>query len=382
MEKLTDTKILFVITKSNLGGAQKYVLELARAAKNRGGLVTVAVGGTGEKDSNIGPLGEQLKQNGIRAVFIKSLMRNMSAITDMRAFFEILTIIRKERPDVLHVTSSKAGGLGALAGRICRVKTIIFTSHGLTFDETWRPTHQKIAIKLLTWGTLVLAHQSIMISKDTYEKTRKFLWVHHKVHLIYNGVRQKPQVSKKDAREILSPLMDTPRAIWVGGIGELHPNKNWILLIEAMTKLPKNVHCVIIGGGEQRELLQKSINERGLQDRVLLKGFIQDASLLLSAYDVFVLPSSKEGLPYVLLEAGLSKCAVVCSNISGNTDIIRDAENGILIDQTKENLVAAITRLIENPSERKRYGLALYETVTTKFAMCTMIDTTQELYRT
>jgi len=380
MDNIAHKKVLFVITKSNLGGAQKYVYELAKAAKAAGGTPVVALGGSGEAGAAIGPLASDLEQAGIATFPIANFMRNMSLGRDLGALKELITLIRKESPDVLHVTSSKAGGLGSLAGRICRVPTIIFTSHGLTFEESWRPMHQRIAIKLLTWCTLMLAHQSIMISSDTYKKTRTMPFVQNKVKLIYNGIRPQLLVKRSAAREILNPLIHKPGAVWIGGIGELHANKNWLLLIEAMVHMPKNVYCIIIGEGEQREALEKRITDLGLQDKVFLPGFIKNASSLLSAYDIFILPSYKEGLPYVLLEAGAAKCAVIGSNISGNTDIIEHEANGLLIEHTVDSLTSILIILIEDKATRKEYGLTLNKTITTKFSMDQMMQKTLGLY--
>jgi len=380
MENITGNKILFVITKSNLGGAQKYVYELACAAKNAGGIVSVALGGSGRKNAPIGPLAENLSVQNIPSHTITNFMRDMSIKNDLLALKELLTLIRSERPDVLHVTSSKAGGLGALAGRLSGVPTIIFTSHGLTYNETWRPLHQRLAIKMMTWVTLLLAHQSIMISKGTYRQASKFPFVKNKIKLIYNGVQPQLLVPRNDARHILSPDMPTKGAIWIGGIGELHANKNWMLLIEAMPSLPKNVYCIIIGEGDQRGKLEKRIKELGLEDRVLLTGYIHGAPLL-PAYDIFILPSKKEGLPYVLLEAGMAKSCVVCSAISGNTDIITHEKNGLFVEQTVRSLVYTIEKLTQNKERRKELGLALHQTVTTRFSMEKMTEQTFELYR-
>jgi len=131
---------------------------------------------------------------------------------------------------------------------------------------------------------------------------------------------------------------------------------------------------------EQREALEKRITDLGLQDKVFLPGFIKNASSLLSAYDIFILPSYKEGLPYVLLEAGAAKCAVIGSNISGNTDIIEHEANGLLIEHTVDSLTSILIILIEDKATRKEYGLTLNKTITTKFSMDQMMQKTLGLY--
>jgi len=145
---MATVNILYIITKSNYGGAQKYIFELASAAKDAGHDVSVACGGTGEADAALGLLADKLIANNIPVHPIRNFLRNMSLLNDMKALFEVWRLIRHQKPDVLHVTSSKAGGIGALAGRFALVPRIVFTSHGLTVDEVWRPRWQRILIYL------------------------------------------------------------------------------------------------------------------------------------------------------------------------------------------------------------------------------------------
>jgi glycosyltransferase involved in cell wall biosynthesis len=152
-------KILLLITKSTQGGAQRYVFDLATALPAQQYDVVVAVGGEGE-------LGDNLKKAGLKVYSLKSLKRNISITDDIRAFFSLLKIIRKERPDILHINSSKAGAFGTLIGRILRVPKIIFTSHGWAFNED-RPKWQKIVLKTIHWITIMLSHVTIVVARGT-----------------------------------------------------------------------------------------------------------------------------------------------------------------------------------------------------------------------
>src|SRR3989344_2148103 len=114
-------KVLFIITKGNFGGAQRYVFDLATNLPKEKFEVVVACG-----EGNL--LVERLGAEKIRAVKMSSSQRDINIIKDSKTFFEILRLIREEKPDVLHVNSSKAGGLGALAGRLTGIHKIIFTA--------------------------------------------------------------------------------------------------------------------------------------------------------------------------------------------------------------------------------------------------------------
>lgn len=372
-------KILYLITKSNYGGAQKYVFELANTAQNKGHDVLVACGGTGAKDATLGPLATKLSEVDIPVFQVKNFMRDMSFSNDILSFIEVYRLLKKVTPDVLHVTSSKAGGIGAAAGRMAGVKNIIFTSHGLTMDETWRPTWQKILITFSTWLTLRLAHHSILINSETFERAKKLQPKPASISLIKNGIQKINFVEREGARAKLIPYLP-PSTVWIGGIGELHPNKNWSALIHTVATLPKHIHLVIIGEGEERDQLLLLIKNLGLENRVHFVGYVESAQEYLKAFDIFVLPSKKEGLPYVLLEAGLAELPVIASDLPGNRDIIETGMTGLLVEPTPTLLTATIQFLLRDDGVRKRLGQALKIHIENNFSLTTMYEETFKLY--
>src|ERR1700722_15342058 len=130
------TRILYVITKANWGGAQRYVYDVATAAREKGHEVTVACGAEGE-------LSVRLMQANIPVIFVDGLGRDVAPVADVRALLHLLRLIKSMRPDVVHANSSKAGLLAVVAARFSKVPRIIFTAHGWAFNET-RPWWQKV----------------------------------------------------------------------------------------------------------------------------------------------------------------------------------------------------------------------------------------------
>ena len=371
-------KILYLITKSNYGGAQKYVLDLAVSAKNAGHDVVVACGGTGKAGAPTGQLVAKLQANNIPVIKVKNFLRDMSFFSDILSIFEVWNIVRKQKPDVLHVTSSKAGGVGALAGRLAGVKNIIFTSHGLTIDEVWRPYWQRFLIYIGTWLTIKLAHKTIMISTETFDRARRMPCLTNKIYLVKNGVSTINFLDKPSARKTLSPEIP-PRSFWIGGMGELHPNKNWSSVIMAMTSLPEKIHLVIIGEGEERANLEKLIKDNHLQKRVHLLGFVEGAPYL-KAYDVFILPSKKEGLPYVLMEAGMAELPTIASDLPGNRDIIETGRTGFLIEPTPKLLSTTLEMLFRDEGMRRELGQNLKAEIEKNFSIENMSSQTFNVY--
>ena len=371
-------KILYIVTKSNFGGAQKYVYELAVAAQAEGHDVGVATGGTGAAGATLGLLVDKLEAVKIPVYPIKSFMRDMSPTNDIQAFFELWKLLHQLKPDVIHVNSSKAGGIGALAGRLAGVRKIIFTSHGLTVDEVWRPRWQRILIYIGTWITLRLTHHSIMISTETFERVKQMPGMSQRVSLIKNGIAPIGFLERNEARAKLAPQLH-PHTLWIGGIGELNPNKNWAVAVEAVTTLPPHAHLFIIGEGEERLKLEELISELGLNQQVHLLGYL-DGAPLLKAFDVFILPSLKEGLPYVLLEAGLANLPVVASDLPGIHDIIDTGETGLLVEPTPELFATTLQMLLRDEGMRRRFGTNLNQTVTETFSIEKMYRDTFKLY--
>jgi glycosyltransferase involved in cell wall biosynthesis len=295
------------------------------------------------------------------------------------AFFEVRRLLKKEKPDVFHVTSSKAGGIGALAGRLTHVPRIIFTSHGLTVDETWRPHWQRALIYLSTWLTMSLAHYSIMISQETFERASAMPDMKDKIRLIKNGVAPVDFLPRNDAHYKLKLTIPAGHTV-IGGIGELHPNKNWEAAINMVASLPSSVHLVIMGGGEQHEQLKRQVEALGMRERIHLLGYVRDAAKYLKAFDIFILPSKKEGLPYVLLEAGLAGLPVIASDLPGNRDIIDSGEQGFLVAPEPTLLATSTQMLLRDEGMRRRLGTALHERVMAEFSIEHMTDETFVLY--
>src|SRR4051812_18411936 len=116
-------KVLLAITKPNFGGAQRYVYDLALGAYEAGHAVTVLTG-------SAGILTEKLASQRIETLSLPSLGRDVSMFKDFQSLRDILSVIKRERPAVLHLNSSKMGFFGSIAGRLMGVRCIIFTAHG------------------------------------------------------------------------------------------------------------------------------------------------------------------------------------------------------------------------------------------------------------
>lgn len=376
-------KILFIITKSNFGGAQRYVFDIARSLPSSEFDTTVAFGGKGA-------LKKKLDAARIRTVSVEGLERDVNIVREFKIFFRLIKLYRDESPDIVHLNSSKIGGIGAFAGRVMRVPHIIFTAHGWAFNEE-RPWLERKIIAFFHWYTIVLSHTTIAVSHKIRQQVSHFPFIRHKVIVIYNGIDQAGTFRREEARVLLlshnKKLVEMiPKdALWIGTVSELHRTKGLPYAITAVKELVNagyNVIFFIISEGEERRNLQELIRKNSLEKRVFLFGFLDSAAEYLRAFDIFTLTSISEALSYTILEAGLSRCAVVASNVGGIPEIISNGESGILVPTRDSRAIAsALTSFIKHPEKRATLGKTLEQTVKKKFTLQKMLSKTLSVYR-
>ena len=381
-------KVLFVITKSNWGGAQRYVYNLATSLSQDEYEVVVALGGTGLARTSPGELHARLKEANIRTIEVGSFVRDVSALDDINTLFDLRAIFQREQPDIVHLNSSKAGGVGALAARLAGVKNIIFTSHGLAWDED-RSKLQKALIYIFSRLTFNLCHKVITISRDNYQRARSCWLCRNKIYYIPNGLPPLEFESRERARLSLAMRAEfkdeaDSNGFWIGTIAELTRNKGLSYLIDAAKILKeqrKNFRLFIIGTGEEEHVLNAKILNENLQKEVHLLGFISDAHRYDKGLDCFVLSSVKEGLPTVLIEAGQAHIPVIATNIPGNLDIVEDGVTGLLFEpKNAQDIAAKITDLMDNPAKRTQLASNLNQKVLRDFSLERMVAETKKLY--
>jgi glycosyltransferase involved in cell wall biosynthesis len=366
-------RILYGITKSNFGGAQRYVYELAVNAKEKGHDVAVLAGGTGI-------LTEKLKARGIEVITLGTLGRDISIFSDVRSFIFITKTLYKWKPAIFHINSSKMGLMGSIAGRLAGVPNIIFTAHGWAFNEK-RPSYQKNIFKLIYWCVLFFSHRTICVSDGTKREISNWPLVQNKITVIKNGISQFELIPRTDARRDFG--VHEEDMLVVGTIAELHHIKGLDLLLSAWSEFTKKhrAELIIIGEGEERENLENMANNLGISNSVTFKGYLDNARSYLAAFDIFALPSRSEALAYVVLEAGIANLPVVASAVGGIPEIIDDGTNGILIPPDEPKIIyLSLLLLAENAQLRNMLGAELKKTVTNQFSFEKMFSDTIKEY--
>lgn len=386
-------KILYVITKSVWGGAQRYVYDLATNLPKDKFEVVVVTGGEGR-------LAEKLREAEIQTITLEPLQKKNGTLSvlfdlvNLRLLLLLIKIFRAERPDVIHLNSSKVGGIGALAASIyklscyglrtsCIIK-VVFTVHGWPFKED-RPMLSKIAIWFLSWLSSLFQDKIILINHADFRTAEKFI-PRSKLALIFNGIGEIEFLERMEARKFLANKLGrslTSDTLIIGTNAELTANKGLTYLLRSLASCSTRLNLValIIGEGEEHQRLERLIETAGLYGRVHLLGFVPEAARYLKGFDLFVLPSLKEGLPYTIMEAMSAGLAIVASNVGGVPDLIKHKMSGYLVKpKDASTLAEAIQEALENPAKRAVLGKTAREQIKTRFALQTMIESTSKLY--
>lgn len=368
-------KILLAITKGNWGGAQRYVFDLATNL-DRETFEIVVLCGAGDQLSN------RLQEKGIRVIRLGALNRDIKVSRDVASFFGFYQLLKKEKPDIIHLNSSKVGLIGAITGRLLGIPKIIFTGHGWAWNED-RSFISKSLITIAHWLTIQLSSTTIAVSEKIKREIGYLPFVaESKIIVIYNGVENIEFLERFAARAQIGDQIS--EKFWIGTISELHKNKGLDNLIQAFADISRahpDTALIVIGEGEEHARLAALVSKLNLNKKIHLLGFQENASRFLKALDVFVLASRTEAFPYVLLEAGLAQLPVTATRVGGIPELIISGKNGLLVNSGDiDGLKSALTELLEDSAKAATLGHNLRKTVEDKFAVISMVQKTQAVY--
>lgn len=333
-------KILYVITQGAWGGAQRYVFDMAT---NLGSDFDVMLA-VGEPRGSHDLQNKLSQYPNIKIFQLKHLVRPLSFIKDLLSIFELAGLYRQIRPNIIHLNSTKAGVIGSLAQFINNLaiwqfgnSNIIYTVHGWVFNEPL----SKLTKEIYFWAEKITArwkNKIIVLSKEDEVAASNELGLgREKIALIPLGVAKENFLEKTVAKEFIEKKagLELNDSKIFGTIANFFKTKGLDILIEAVSQIKNDINndvkFVIIGDGPEKNNLVIEIKKYGLEDVVLLLGHIEDAAKYLLAFDVFVSPSRKEGLPYTLLEAQQVKLPIIATAVGGVPSLVKNGYNGIVV---------------------------------------------------
>lgn len=379
-------RLLFVITQGEFGGAQRFLYNLIAHLDREKYEMMVASGGS-QGNNLLNGIGDNTAYRELA-----SLGREPRPIDDIKAVWELRRLIREFRPDVLFLSSSKAGFVGSLAtvfpSRLTGIK-VIYRIGGWTFNDPW-PRWQKWLWIGLEWLSARWKHIIIVNNRHDLEQARKLrIKPREQVVLIHNGldIYKMDYLPREEARfRLFEKISRNWGRIFqvkttIGTVANMYPAKGLEHLVDAARDYRDNdnVAFVIIGDGPERKNLEAQINSLGLEHRVILVGSLPDAHKYMTAFDIFVLPSVKEGFPWALLEAMAAKLPVVATQVGAVPEIIEPNKNGLIVDPGQPRQIAeAVNSLIANEHLRQELAIQAHQTVLFKFELHKMIESIEE----
>lgn len=365
-----------MIDQPFLGGGQINLLSLAKNLDRERFEVFVC---SNEK----GPLVDEVRKNNIPHFPVTFSKRfNRKTVRDL------VSILGDNRIDILHTHGGVAGFYGRLAARKCRLPVIIHTLHGIHYLH-YRNFLLKRTYILLERYFSRFTDALIFVSDADREKGKKFkLAPEEKIYIVKNGI----DLSSRELREeMISETEKNRRDLGlqssqpiVGTVARLHRQKGITYLLKATRRIYEvfpEVKILIVGGGPLRSKLERETQRLGLEEVVWFMGEREDAAKFLSIFDVFVLPSLWEGLPYVLIEAAALRRPVVATDIDGVREVIENRRTGILVPpRNPEKLAQAVIRLLQDKAYALKLGQKIDEEVPPKFTLSRMVEQIKSLY--
>ncbi len=370
--------VVYIITKLELGGAQKVCLALFKELQKRNGIVYLITGNEGE-------LVDQVKD--LPNVFLlKSLKREVrffSLFSEVKTFFSMMRILRnlkKKHADiVVHTHGSKAGALGRFAAFFAGIKKRVHTIHGFPFHG-----HMSFPVWFALYSIEVLCaplttHYICVSNADVQTGIKKVPFFKEKFSLIRAAVDIEHFFIP--ARQT-SAFPDRGKPFIFGTIACFKKQKNIFDTLKAFQHAHEQnryVRLEIIGDGRLRPAIEIWIKEHNLHSVVTLHGWQHDVKPFLNSWHAFVLTSLWEGLPCALIEARLSKLPILCYDTGGVRDVIYHGVNGFVYPQYEwKQLARGMLSLASD--ELLFIALRHYPDNLTDFGLTTMIHKHEQLY--
>lgn len=352
-----SVRICNVITRMIVGGPQQVSLLVGDYYRDRPGFEYHLVSGT--ESGAEGDYHDELRTHGIAWHPVAELVRELRPATDLRAVAALVRLLRALRPEIVHARSAKARLVGPLAARIARVPIVVQTVHGWSFNNAV-DTRKPLFVQLEKVSR-ALSDCTVFVSEDDLDEGARLGIVPRdarargRAEVIRDPVDLAAfQRLSNSARSALRTSLGVGTATPVVSLVQrLSEPKTPLVFVEAMKTVAtrdRTVAIWIVGDGRLREPTERAIVDAGLAPRTHFLGLRKDVAALLSASDVVVHSSVREGLPLVVLETLSVGSPLVATAVGGVPEVVRDGENGLLVPPSNpEALARAVEATLADP---------------------------------
>jgi glycosyltransferase involved in cell wall biosynthesis len=378
-------KVMRLIARLNIGGPAIHTTLLTERLNPTCFQSQLVTGVEAENEGNMLELmGERGLSGPIEPIIIPSLGREISPKSDLQTLREVLRLMRREKPQIVHTHTAKAGFVGRLAARMARVPVVVHTFHGNVFKGYFSPRKTKLFISIEK--NLARSTDAIIVLSEQQRDEILGLGIGRaeQYRVIPLGLDLSPFLQGEKLRGELRQELQIESAPLIGIVARLVPIKAIHLLLEAAVQVLKThpqAVFLIVGDGELRGALEKQSRDLNIQNNVRFLGFRSDLARLYADFDVSVLCSLNEGLPVAVIESLASARPVVATNVGGVGDLIKHQKTGWLCPSQDVNALAeGIRFVLENPTQAAEWGKAGRERVYPSLDIARLCGDLEKLY--
>jgi glycosyltransferase involved in cell wall biosynthesis len=378
-------RVVHVITRLIVGGAQENTILSCRGFIERGYDVTLV---TGPETGSEGSLQDQARTGCGRVIVVDSLRRDPHPLRDFLALVALVSLFRRLRPDIVHTHSSKAGILGRAAAWIAGVPVIIHTNHGMPFHDR-QPAPVNWLWRLLEKLAARVTRRLICVGETVRRASiRARLAPAEKHEVVYSGMELP------SAREY-APLRAKFRGIYgleegapvIGWLGRMAPQKgprDFLEVLESAFAARPDARAIMVGDGPMFPGIVSAVRAKPWASRFSFGGGVSPVLVPghLAAMDVFVLTSHWEGLPRTAVQAALAGLPVVAYDVEGASEVVRSGETGFLVPVGDRRALAdRVIEVLSMPDRGRAMGLRGREILGDRFDARRMVDALDRIYR-
>ena len=372
----TQVKVMQIIARMNVGGPAVIVADLMRGL-DKTGFDQILV--TGYCDENEADYLETVATD-IKATRIAGLGRSVSPLADLKAFFGLILLIRKFKPDVIHTHTAKAGVLGRLASILAgRGAVRVHTFHGHLLQGYFSNSKTKLVIlieRILASRTKVLIAIGNKVKEDLLAAG---IGREEKYRVFFPGLALPKRFEKASTRAALGLNIETLYCTFVGRLTQIKRPDRLLDVAQELKNRNIEIRFLIAGEGELFESCKKRAEVDQLN--ITFLGWQNDISQIFAASDIAILTSDNEGIPLTLIQAAQAALPIVATSVGSISDIVIDQSTGYLTEKSPSAMADAIEKLVRDPELRKMMGSAGKARANQYFSLERMITDHGNLYK-